>query len=162
MIGIVDTISDANPDGTIFSPHVSSMLLHDMNSSPTTTSFHPSPFGTRRLFPLNRQISTISVAEISDRVADTTGTGRCSPATWIAPYVDPQNKYTLPKASSTSVDFGIRESISSMLRESTVQPGRPTAVLLPLRGKQQRPPHSRRTLSSIVARSLRSGTTPPP
>ena len=111
MIGIVDTISDANPDGTIFSPHVSSMLLHDMNSSPTTTSFHPSPFGTRRLLPLNRQISTISVAEISDRVADTTGTGRCSPATWIAPYVDPQNKYTLPKASSTIVDFGIRENI---------------------------------------------------
>ena len=85
MIGIVDTISDANPDGTSFSPHVSSMLLQDMNSSPTNTSFHPSPLGTRRLLPVNRQINPISDAEISDRVAETTGTGRCSPATWIAP-----------------------------------------------------------------------------
>ena len=84
-MGNVEIMSDAKPDGTIVSPQVSSMLLPDMNSNPITTSFHASPFGTRRLLPLSRQMIRINVAEISDRVADTTGGARCSPAMWIAP-----------------------------------------------------------------------------
>jgi hypothetical protein len=30
---------------------------------------------------------------------------------WIAPYVEPQKKYTLANANSTIVDFGMRENI---------------------------------------------------
>ena len=84
MMGIDETTSEAKPEGTIFSPHVSSMLLADMKSRPTTMSFHGSPAGTRRLLPRARQMPKMSSAEMSERVPETTGADMCSPATWMA------------------------------------------------------------------------------
>jgi hypothetical protein len=51
------------------------------------------------------------VAVISDRVAATTGADSRSPATWIAPYVDPHKMYTLAKAIRTRVDLGMLENM---------------------------------------------------
>ncbi len=111
IIGSVDTSSDAKPLGTMVSPHVSSMLLPLINSSPTTASFQPSPRGTRRLLPRTRAIVTINTVVSMDRVAETTGGGRCSPATRIAVYVEPQHRYTAANAANTRVPFSLRMAI---------------------------------------------------
>jgi hypothetical protein len=50
-------------------------------------------------------MAKIKIADTSDRVPETTGVGRCSPAIWIARYVDPQHRYTLANATNTRVDF---------------------------------------------------------
>ncbi len=80
-MGIVETISEAKPEGTIVSPQVSSMLLPLIKRMPTSASFGPSPFGTRRLLPRIREIATIRTVVMTEREAETTGGGRCSPAT---------------------------------------------------------------------------------
>ncbi len=84
MMGSVDTISDAKPEGTIVSPQVSSMLLPLINSRPISASFHPSPRGTRRLLPRASAIARIKAVVRTERDAETTGGGSCSAATRIA------------------------------------------------------------------------------
>src|SRR5665213_456420 len=111
MIGMVETPRDANPGGTIWSAHVSAILLADMKSTPISASRQNAPGTTRKLLPRARERPAMIAAAKQHRTAETTGADRCSPAMWIPAYVEPQNKYTDANASGTSVDFGMRESM---------------------------------------------------
>ena len=84
MMGMVLTMSDAKPEGTMVSPQVSSMLLPLMKSRPTSASFQPSPRRTRRPRPVSRQSAAITTVETRQRLPETTGTGRDCPATLMA------------------------------------------------------------------------------
>src|ERR1035441_5328805 len=82
---------------------MSRTLLADINRMPTSESCHAVRRGMRRLMPRATQNAPRMAAETRVRRAPTSGGARCSPATWMARYVEPQIKYTQAKANTTRV-----------------------------------------------------------
>jgi hypothetical protein len=81
------------------------------------------------------QMIAMATADTSDRIPETTGVGRCSPAIWMARYVEPQQRYTLANATRTRVDFETPLNMSSyatgqQILGHTKQSGEPKLAVL--------------------------------